>query len=114
MAAHRGNTVTVRYSGYLNCGEAFQTDVKTDITLGQRRVIAGLERGVEGMRVGGIRTLRVAPHLAYRDVGVPGIVSPRPFAREEHPFLRSAPDFILTNPITSSTIREPASLRSDG
>lgn len=76
VAAHRGNTVTVRYSGYLNRGEAFQTDVKADITLGQRRVIAGLERGVEGMRVGGIRTLRVAPHLAYRDVGVPGIVPP--------------------------------------
>ena len=76
VAAHRGNTVTERYSGYLNRGEASQTDVKTDITLGQRRVIAGLERGVEGMRVGGIQTLRVAPHLAYRDVGVPGIVPP--------------------------------------
>jgi FK506-binding nuclear protein len=71
-AARRGNTVTVRYSGYLNRGEAFQINVTTDITLGQRRVIAGLERGVEGMRVGGIRTLRVAPHLGYRDVGVSG------------------------------------------
>jgi FKBP-type peptidyl-prolyl cis-trans isomerase len=39
-------------------------------------VIAGLERGLEGMRIGGIRKLRVSPHLAYRDTGVPGVVPP--------------------------------------
>jgi FKBP-type peptidyl-prolyl cis-trans isomerase len=76
VAAHRGDTVTVRYSGYLNRGDAFQTDVTTEITLGERRVIAGLERGVEGMRVAGIRSLRIGPHLAYRNIGVPGVVPP--------------------------------------
>jgi FKBP-type peptidyl-prolyl cis-trans isomerase len=39
-------------------------------------VIAGLERGLEGMRIGGVRKLRVSPHLAYRDTGVPGVVPP--------------------------------------
>ena len=53
VAAHRGDTVTVRYSGYLNRGDAFQTDVTTDIILGKRRVIAGLEYGIEGMKVHG-------------------------------------------------------------
>ena len=36
----------------------------------------GLFYGVEGMRVGGKRRLRVAPHLAYREVGVPGVIPP--------------------------------------
>ena len=39
-----------------------------------RRVIAGLEYGVEGMRAGGRRRIRVAPHLGYGDRGVPGVV----------------------------------------
>ena len=76
VAAHRGDLVTVRYSGYLNRGDAFQTDVTTTFRLGERRVVAGLERGVEGMKVGGVRKLRVSQHLAYRDTGVAGIVPP--------------------------------------
>jgi FKBP-type peptidyl-prolyl cis-trans isomerase len=76
VAARRGDRVTVRYSGYLNRGDAFQKDVTMIITLGKRQVIAGLERGVEGMQAGGIRRLRVSPHLAYREAGVPGVVPP--------------------------------------
>jgi FKBP-type peptidyl-prolyl cis-trans isomerase FkpA len=76
VTAHRGDHVTVRYSGFLNRGDAFQTDVTTSFTLGERHVIAGLERGLEGMRVGGVRKLRVSPHLAYRDTGIPGVVPP--------------------------------------
>jgi len=76
LAAYRGDRVTVRYSGFLNRGDAFQTDVTTSFTLGERNVIAGLEHGLEGMRVGGIRKLRVSPHLAYRDTGIPGVIPP--------------------------------------
>jgi FKBP-type peptidyl-prolyl cis-trans isomerase len=76
VAAHRGDRVTVRYSGFLNRGDAFQTDVTTSFTLGEHNVIAGLEHGLEGMRVGGIRKLRVSPHLAYRDAGISGVIPP--------------------------------------
>ena len=39
-------------------------------------MFAGLFYGVEGMKVGGTRRIRVAPHLAYRGDGVPGVVPP--------------------------------------
>ncbi len=29
-----------------------------------------------GMRVGGFRKVRVSPHLAYRDRGLPGLIPP--------------------------------------
>jgi FKBP-type peptidyl-prolyl cis-trans isomerase len=74
--ALRGASVTVRYSGFLNRGERFQTDVVTTFAVGERNTIAGLSWGVEGMRVGGRRRLRVGPHLAYRDKGVPGLIPP--------------------------------------
>lgn len=71
----RGDTVTIRYQLSLNRGEVIQCEEAT-FTVGQRRVIAGLEYGVEGMRVGGRRRFRVGPHLAYREAGVEGIVPP--------------------------------------
>jgi len=40
--------------------------------LGSRQVIAGVEKSLLGMRAGGYRKVRVGPHLAYRDRGVPG------------------------------------------
>lgn len=76
VAACRGDQVTVRYSGFLNRGDAFQSDVTTTLMLGERQVIPGLERGLEGMKVGGMRRLRVSPHLAYRDIGLPGVIPP--------------------------------------
>jgi len=36
-------------------------------------MIAGLERGVIGMRVGGTRRIRFGPHLGYGDTTVPGV-----------------------------------------
>jgi hypothetical protein len=46
----------------------------TSLRVDREYMFAGLFYGVEGMRVGGIRRLRVAPHLAYRERGVPGVV----------------------------------------
>lgn len=74
--ATRETTVHVRYDLYLNFGECLQRGVQHSIDLGAREVIAGLRYGIEGMCVGGRRRIRVGPHLAYRDRGVPGVIPP--------------------------------------
>jgi len=71
--AVRGDTVSIQYQLFLNRGELIQSQSVT-FTIGQRRVIAGLEYGVEGMRVGGRRRFRVGPHLAYGEDGVEGLI----------------------------------------
>jgi hypothetical protein len=48
----------------------------TRLRVDRECMFAGLLYGVEGMRVGGTRKLRVAPHLAYREAGVPGTIPP--------------------------------------
>jgi hypothetical protein len=45
-------------------------------TLGKRTVIAGIEKALLGMRAGGFRKIRVGPHLAYRERGLPGLIPP--------------------------------------
>jgi len=72
--AERGCIVTIRYDGFLNRGAQFQAGEIATFLLGGRSVIPGLEYGVEGMRVGSHRRIRVSPHLAYQSTGVPGIV----------------------------------------
>jgi len=44
------------------------------ITLGKREAIAGVERTLTGMKVGGYRKVRVSPHRAYREAGLPGLI----------------------------------------
>lgn len=72
----RGSVVTIRYDLFLHQGERVQTDMLVTFELGHRRVIAGLEYGVEGMRAGGQRRLRVSPHLGYGEQGLPGVIPP--------------------------------------
>jgi FKBP-type peptidyl-prolyl cis-trans isomerase len=72
--AERGCTVEIEYSLSLNRGDSVAENTKYSFRIGERRAIAGLEYGVEGMRVGGARKIRVGPHLAYRDKGVPDSV----------------------------------------
>ena len=43
-------------------------------TLGKREVIAGIERSLMDMKAGGYRKVRVSPHLAYREKGLPGLI----------------------------------------
>jgi len=74
--AARGDTVTVAYDLSLNRGEVVQSLDLYSFTLGKRDVIAALEYGVEGMRVGGQRCFRAGPHLGYGDKGVDGIIPP--------------------------------------
>jgi FKBP-type peptidyl-prolyl cis-trans isomerase len=46
----------------------------TTLRIHRRALISGLFYGVDGMRVGGTRRLEIAPHLAYGDTGVPGVI----------------------------------------
>jgi hypothetical protein len=51
-------------------GETLVTEVRID----RRSLVSGLFYGVDGMRVGGFRRMEIAPHLAYGDRGVPGVI----------------------------------------
>ena len=52
------------------------TLIDRPIVLGRREAIAGVEHAVMGMKVGGYRKVRVSPHLAYRDKGIPDLIPP--------------------------------------
>ncbi len=52
------------------------TTLFTRLRVDRECMFAGLFYGVEGMRVGGTRRLRIAPHLAYREGGVAGTIPP--------------------------------------
>jgi hypothetical protein len=42
--------------------------------LGKRGVIVSVERSLIDMKPGGYRKVRVSPHLAYREKGLPGLI----------------------------------------
>lgn len=46
------------------------------IVLGRRQAIAGVEQALIGMKVGGYRKVRISPHLAYRNEGIPDLIPP--------------------------------------
>ncbi len=50
--------------------------VVTDLRIDRENLFAGLFQGIDGMRVGGRRKLKVSPHLAYGERGIPGRVPP--------------------------------------
>ncbi len=52
------------------------TFVDRTIVLGRREVVAGVEHALMGLQVGGYRKVRVSPHLAYRDKGIPDLIPP--------------------------------------
>ena len=79
--AQAGHTVSVHYVGVAhstgeefdaswNRGQAFQ------FPLGAGRVIAGWDRGVQGMKVGGRRRLVIPPQLGYGQRGAGGAIKP--------------------------------------
>lgn len=52
------------------------TLIDHSIVLGCRQAIAGIERTLIGMKVGGFRKVRIGPHLAYRAEGVRDLIPP--------------------------------------
>ena len=56
--------------------EAGVTFVDHKTMLGSRQTMAGVEYALIGMKIGGYRKVRISPHLAYRDKGIPDLVPP--------------------------------------
>ncbi len=52
------------------------TFIDRTIILGCRQAMAGVEHALLGMKVDGYRKVRVSPHLAYRDKGIPDLIPP--------------------------------------
>ena len=79
--ATSGATAVVHYVGVAaSNGEEFDASWNRGDTLsfplGAGYVIAGWDRGVVGMRVGGRRRLVIPPHLGYGDRGAGGVIKP--------------------------------------
>jgi FKBP-type peptidyl-prolyl cis-trans isomerase len=55
----------------LSGGDTVHEPVRLEHRIGSRRIIAGVEYALEGMREGGRRRVRVSPHLGYGERGVP-------------------------------------------
>jgi FKBP-type peptidyl-prolyl cis-trans isomerase (trigger factor) len=56
--------------------EGGATVIDHSLVLGRRQAIAGVENALMGMKLGGYRKVRVSPHLAYRDKGIPDLIPP--------------------------------------
>lgn len=85
--AKAGREVAVHYTGWLyeasakdNKGKKFDSSLDRgepiEFPLGAGMVIDGWEQGIEGMKVGGQRTLVIPPHLGYGARGAPGAIPP--------------------------------------
>ncbi|GGM71473.1 FKBP-type peptidyl-prolyl cis-trans isomerase [Dactylosporangium sucinum] len=79
--ARPGQQVSVHYVGVsLSNGKEFDASWNRGGTfefgLGRGQVIAGWDRGVAGMKVGGRRKLVIPPHLGYGDRGAGGAIKP--------------------------------------
>ena len=76
-----GRSVTVHYVG-VHHGDGSQFDASWDrgeplsFALGGGMVIAGWDRGVLGMKVGGRRQLVIPAHLGYGRTGYPPVIQP--------------------------------------
>ena len=82
-----GKTVFVHYTGWLfddaapeNKGRKFDSSRDRgqpfSFPLGEGYVIQGWDKGVEGMQVGGQRTLIIPPELGYGARGAGGVIPP--------------------------------------
>ncbi|HYH68080.1 MAG TPA: FKBP-type peptidyl-prolyl cis-trans isomerase [Urbifossiella sp.] len=75
--AKAGDTVTIHYTGWLTDADASMFD--SSVKRGEKaefpldNLIKGWQEGIPGMKVGGVRRLRIPPELAYGARDRPGI-----------------------------------------
>ncbi len=78
--AVKGKRVRVHYTGWLTDGKKFDSSHDSGhpfiFVLGAGHVIPGWDEGVQGMREGGKRQLRVPPELGYGEQGAPPDIPP--------------------------------------
>jgi hypothetical protein len=48
--------------------------LESRVRIDRENIIAGIYYSLEGMKIGGYRKVLIAPHLAYREEGLPGLV----------------------------------------
>ena len=75
-----GANVKVHYTGWLTdeTGTIFDSSVKRGepIEFPLTGVIKGWQEGIPGMKVGGVRRLRIPPDLAYGERGAGALIGP--------------------------------------
>jgi hypothetical protein len=88
-AIKRQRVYQLRLKLWLNQGEAIRWDrpwglidrarledqgttLLTDLRIDRENLFAGLFQGIAGMCIGGRRKLKISPHLAYGERGIPG------------------------------------------
>jgi FKBP-type peptidyl-prolyl cis-trans isomerase len=78
--AQAGDEIVVHYVGKVVDGAQFDSSRERrdplDFSLGAGDVIKGLDEGVQGMRVGGLRKLTIPAELAYGEHGCGGVIPP--------------------------------------
>lgn len=79
LAARDGHVLDTHYTGWLTTGQEFGTSRDGNpysFQLGRQQVPRGIEEGVTGMRIGGVRRLVVPPSLGYGPRGQPPAIPP--------------------------------------
>ena len=77
--AKTGDTVRINYVGKLPDGNQFDSSEgrePLEFQIGSGQIIGGLDRGVQGMKVGGERTLIIPADMAYGAQGAGGMIPP--------------------------------------
>jgi FKBP-type peptidyl-prolyl cis-trans isomerase len=84
QVAKTGDTVAMNYTGRLENGTVFDSNVDPKFnhvqpfvfTLGAGQVISGWDKGIVGMKVGETKTLTIPPEDAYGATGHPPVIPP--------------------------------------
>lgn len=90
MWLNRGEPITWEHPwGLIDRARLEEDDATliTDLRIDRENLIAGLFQGIDGMVVGGRRKLKISPHLAYGDRGIPGRIPARAVIIAEIEFL---------------------------